>query len=104
MSGKEQITIESLEYEEITKVDKDGNIITVKVYWGENMEPEQEEIFAISIDADGNIEIIKPVWQFYATMIQWYSMFVTSCAFIDIGSPGYLTPVFCPGLPFFMPR
>jgi len=32
MSGKEQITIESLEYEEITKVDKDGNIITVKVY------------------------------------------------------------------------
>jgi len=25
------------------------------------MEPEQEEIFAISIDADGNIEIIKPV-------------------------------------------
>jgi len=32
MSGKEQITIESLEYEEITKVDEDGNIITVKVY------------------------------------------------------------------------
>jgi len=25
------------------------------------MEPEQEKMFAIAIDADGNIEIIKPV-------------------------------------------
>lgn len=32
MLGKEQITIESLEYEEVTKVDKDGNIVVTKVY------------------------------------------------------------------------
>ena len=32
MSKKEQISIDSLEYEEVTKIDKDGNTVTVKVY------------------------------------------------------------------------
>ncbi len=32
MSEKEQITLESLEYEEITKINKDGYAVTVKVY------------------------------------------------------------------------
>ena len=32
MKEKEQLSLDSLEYEEVTKIDKDGNIITVKVY------------------------------------------------------------------------
>ena len=32
MLKKEQILIDSLEYEEITKIDKNGNVVTVKVY------------------------------------------------------------------------
>jgi hypothetical protein len=32
MSEKKQISIDSLEYEEVTKIDKDGNTVTVKVY------------------------------------------------------------------------
>ena len=32
MSEEEQALIDSLEYEEITKIDKDGNTVTVKVY------------------------------------------------------------------------
>jgi hypothetical protein len=32
MAEKEQVSLDSLEYEEVTKIDKDGNIITVKVY------------------------------------------------------------------------
>lgn len=32
MSEKEQITLESLEYEEVTKINKDGYAVTVKVY------------------------------------------------------------------------
>ncbi len=29
---KEQVLLDSLEYEEITRIDKDGNTVTVKVY------------------------------------------------------------------------
>ena len=32
MTEEEQELLDSLQYEEITKVDKDGNISTVKVY------------------------------------------------------------------------
>jgi len=32
MSEKQQVLLESLEYEEITRIDKDGNAVTVKVY------------------------------------------------------------------------
>ena len=32
MAGKEQVSLDSLEYEEVTKIDKDGNAVTVKVY------------------------------------------------------------------------
>jgi hypothetical protein len=32
MAGKEQILLDSLEYEEVTKIDKNGNVVTVKVY------------------------------------------------------------------------
>lgn len=32
MTEKEQISLDSLEYKEVTKIDKDGNAVTVKVY------------------------------------------------------------------------
>ena len=32
MAGKEQVSLDSLEYEEVTKIDKDGYAVTVKVY------------------------------------------------------------------------
>lgn len=32
MSEEEQALIDSLEYEEVTKIDKDGYAVTVKVY------------------------------------------------------------------------
>ena len=32
LNEKEQELLDSLEYEEVTKVDKDGNVVTVKVY------------------------------------------------------------------------
>lgn len=32
MSEKEQISLESLEYEEVIKINKDGYAVTVKVY------------------------------------------------------------------------
>ena len=32
MLKKEQILIDYLEYEEVTKIDKNGNVVTVKVY------------------------------------------------------------------------
>ena len=32
MTEEEQALIDSLEYEEVTKIDKDGNTVTVKVY------------------------------------------------------------------------
>jgi hypothetical protein len=32
MADKEQLSLDSLEYEEVTKIDKDGNVVTVKVY------------------------------------------------------------------------
>ena len=32
MLKKEQMLIDSLEYEEVTKIDKNGNVVTVKVY------------------------------------------------------------------------
>jgi hypothetical protein len=32
MADKEQLSLESLEYEEVTKIDKNGNTVTVRVY------------------------------------------------------------------------
>lgn len=32
MTEEEQALIDSLAYEEVTKIDKDGNAVTVKVY------------------------------------------------------------------------
>jgi len=32
MTEEEQTLIDSLEYEEVTKIDKDGNTVVVKVY------------------------------------------------------------------------
>jgi hypothetical protein len=32
MAEKQQVSLESLEYEEVTRIDKDGNSVTVKVY------------------------------------------------------------------------
>jgi hypothetical protein len=32
LNEKEQELLDSLEYEEVTKIDKDGNVVTVKVY------------------------------------------------------------------------
>ena len=32
MTEEEQALIDSLEYEEVTKIDKDGNTVVVKVY------------------------------------------------------------------------
>jgi hypothetical protein len=32
MSEKQQVSLESLEYEEVTRIDKDGYAVTVKVY------------------------------------------------------------------------
>ena len=32
MTEEEQALIDSLEYEEVTKIDKDGNVVTVRVY------------------------------------------------------------------------
>ncbi len=32
MTEEEQALIDSFEYEEVTKIDKDGNTVTVKVY------------------------------------------------------------------------
>ena len=32
LSEQEQALLDSLEYEEVTKIDKDGNVVTVKVY------------------------------------------------------------------------
>jgi hypothetical protein len=32
MAEKEQLSLESLKYEEVTKIDKDGNVVTVRVY------------------------------------------------------------------------
>ena len=32
MTEEEQALIDSLEYEEVTKIDKDGNSVTVRVY------------------------------------------------------------------------
>lgn len=32
MTEEEQALIDSLEYEEVTKIDKNGNIVTVRVY------------------------------------------------------------------------
>jgi len=32
MTEKEQLSLDSLEYEEVIRIDKDGNAVTVKVY------------------------------------------------------------------------
>jgi hypothetical protein len=32
MADKEQLSLDSLEYEEVIRIDKDGNAVTVKVY------------------------------------------------------------------------
>jgi hypothetical protein len=32
MAEKQQVLLESLEYEEVTRIDKDGNAVTVKIY------------------------------------------------------------------------
>ena len=32
MTEEEQVLIDSLEYEEVTRIDKDGNAITVRIY------------------------------------------------------------------------
>ena len=47
MTEEEQALIDSLQYEEVTKTDKDGNVVVVKEYSGEIMREEIEERDAI---------------------------------------------------------